>query len=229
MNKTEKHKIIGQRLGECIREKGITQATIIKEMELRGMSLLKQNLSSTIRSGRQISEKYLLAIAEILNVHSGYLIGDDDFICKTYSEYMDFKNLFSDPNFTKYHNAIKYAGFAMSANLAGEEIEYYVTRLAEKPPTSKEFSATSMELFYKRIIKAINDLFDDYMDKEPVRTGDLSEYFDRLNTFLKWHPDFDPNQLDIDIRNTIITAPKRGTSVNKKKTKTKKGGDTDGD
>lgn len=181
---SKNHFKTGERLKECIELRGFKQKKLLnKILEKYGIEIKKDKLSRYINQGLSIPEKHLEAIADCLNIHKGYLLLDDDEMCKTYYEYCDLMALMSDANFTKYHNMLYAAGFVMGSGLDSEREGKREYRCKDN-----RFTSSDIERFYEIITDCIKQSMESYKDCDHF-PNDINDY-DSWSDFFYWHPDF---------------------------------------
>lgn len=170
----------GLRLKECRNAKGYSRTQLGNKLGASMETIKKYETGE--RKGLNNPET-LTQLAEYLNVEKGYLSGDDNFVCESYTEYLEYKQL--ETAHLKKYMQILFPTLLISATTNNDLIEYSAT-LKEDLKMRKEFSAEDMDAFYNVVfekLKAIiRDTFFDYQD-------DNYSTLEEFERYIKWHPD----------------------------------------
>ena len=70
--------LVGQNIVRLRRRRGMNQTTLLSQLQVRGIDINQSALSNIEGQNRKVSDKELLAIAEILGVSLEELFSDTD-------------------------------------------------------------------------------------------------------------------------------------------------------
>lgn len=175
--KIKKHELVGGRLKDALKRKnGMEQQALLNEAEKiftatndSEFKLNQSNISDVISGGRNLPDKYIDAISEVLEIDPGYLRGADKFRAKTYDEYLVLHLKQEDlrKDFNRYKKMLSLAG-AKIVNTIYDDAYNVIAYSIYKDKRTVQFSAADMEKYMTRFYDDICDFaskrFESVMD-----------------------------------------------------------------
>lgn len=186
---TKDNKATGRRLKECITLRNMQNTELCRKVKRKyGIEISRQNISNYF-TGTPISEDKIKMFSEALNIYNGYLLGDDNFLCGSYAEYIEYKELMDDPAFNKFDKLLSYADIHISSqkDIVNDGILYSAAYTKGKNRNWKSFTSEDAENFIELVSEKIRELFDSYISYDDPPLGNSIEAW---TDFLYWHPSF---------------------------------------
>ena len=183
MNEEEKIRIwqvTATRLRELIDLKNVKQVDLIKYVNNKtGVNSLKGSTMShylNTKGKRSLPYEHAMLFSEYLEVLPGYLLGDDNFTCNSYAEYLQALSIIhkDDDNYFNLFNILGFGlafddGIAINGNEKSQTYpEYYTVSKASsdnKTPIKWTLSPDEMQKLYDHIKVYI----EQYLDQNTTR------------------------------------------------------------
>lgn len=158
--KKDINKAVGDRLSELLKVNNMTQADLRrKAARISGIEIPSSHLSFIINGKRSLSHVYADIFASVLKAPLGYLLGDDNFECKTYAEYLEKEKNYSEfqhelEDMNKYEYLIYPLGYHVSEGTfkALTPVSYTVRHRK----STAEIPAEEMDAFLKDVNEYIS-------------------------------------------------------------------------